>query len=177
MILRESVKVIIILILTNINFLIMNPNNIIPTTPPDTQVRNPNNDGKGLWDILFKSAKADNTNKFTKKQKAIIISILAIASIMLGSFLIPDSFYKELVALLLFNVVLLIIFIRDIYLYIKASCPAIRYTLCLTILLLLLNITDLLFDLSHNFYMNIGYGLLSVSIIVLCLWALVNKKQ
>lgn len=116
--------------------------------------RNHNNDKDG--GIIKKNLPNEELNpNLTKRQKWLVSSILGIAIITLISFLIPDEYYNHNVNILFLNIELVIVFARDIYLYFKNSCKAIKAVLILMISTYLLNIIDLLYNIPHLDYMTI----------------------
>lgn len=115
--------------------------------------RNHNNDKEG--GIIKRSVELESNDSLTKRQRWLVSSLLGIAIITIISFLIPDEYYTHNVNILFLNVELLIIFARDIYLYFKNSCKAIRAVLILMVATYVLNIIDLLYNIPHLDYMTI----------------------
>lgn len=121
--------------------------------------KNYNNDKDG--GILRNSMKAQTspTGYFEKlttlnnRPKWLVWSFLAIAAIMLLSFVIPEKYYHKNINLLLLNIELLIVFIRDIVLYFKKSCKIIKAIIVLLVSVYVINIIDLLFNIPHTDYL------------------------
>lgn len=116
-------------------------------------------------------------HKLTSRQKYLALSFLIIIAINIGSFLLPDSVYRNnpYFALLLSNVELLTIFGRDIYLYIKRMCWPLKISIISLSSLYLWNIVNLLIDIPHDIYTSIGMlGIALASIIVYYINSLKN---
>lgn len=120
-----------------------------------------------------------NVNKIevtslSKRKKVLGYSFMAIALIMLLSYVIPDKYYTRNTNILLLNIELLIIFAKDIYLYFKKSCILTKVILGLMTAIYTLNCLDLFFNFKHYVYMEMS----AITIVIgLCLLSLFSNKN
>lgn len=129
-------------------------------------------------DMQQASASIPNFNKvevtsLSERQRVLGYSFIAIALVMLLSYIMPDKFYTRQTNILLLNVELLIIFARDIYLYFKRSCILTKVIMGLMTGIYVLNVFDIFFNLTHYVYLEIS----AICIVIgLCLLILFKKN-
>lgn len=112
--------------------------------------------------------------KRLKKSNILVYSFVAIACVLLISFLIPERYYHRNICILLLNVELLILFTRDIILYFKRSCKMIKAIMSLITFMYVLNCVDLLINIPHSDYVTISV----ISIVAaLCVVYIIGKKE
>lgn len=138
---------------------------------------NPNNPegDKNTYRLDFSLNQLDEqiAKKRKKKSDILVYSFIAIAVVMLISFMIPEKYYHRNICILLLNLELLILFARDIILYFKKSCKMIKAIMSLMSFMYILNCIDLLFDIPHTDYVTISV----ISIVsVLCAIYIIGRK-
>lgn len=136
--------------------------------------KNYNNDKDG--GILRKSMQAqtdapdgyfDKLTNLSKRPKYLVWSFIAIAAIMLISFLIPEKYYHRNINILLLNVELIILFVRNIVLYFKKSRKMIRAIMLLMVGIYVINVVDLLFNIPHTDYLTLAIILIVAALSVI----------
>lgn len=110
----------------------------------------------------------------TKRQKVLGYSFIAIALIMLLSYIIPEKYYVKEMNIFLLNIELLILFSRDIYLYFKKSCLLSKSIMVLMTGIYTLNCFDLFLNLKHYMYLELSAVLI---VLGLGLYSLFSKKK
>lgn len=110
----------------------------------------------------------------TKRQKVLGYSFIAIALIMLLSYIIPEKYYVREMNILILNIELLVLFARDIYLYFKKSCLLSKSIMVLMAGIYTLNCFDLFFNLKHYMYLELSAVLI---VLGLGLYSLFSKKK
>lgn len=127
--------------------------------------KNSDNDGKPLKpqkSVSTEGAFIDKLEDLKKRPKLLVASFIAIALIMLISFMMPDKEYTTGWNILFLNIELLILFGRDMWLYFAKSCKIIRITMILMTSIYVINIIDLWYDIPHTDYIMMSIGLISI---------------
>lgn len=107
------------------------------------------------------SKKLDGLNK---RPKWLVYSFIAVATIMIISFIIPNKYYSQDINILLLNIELIILFARDIFLYFKKSCNMIKTILVSLTGLYFINIIDMIITFPYISYLSLSIALIVIAL-------------
>lgn len=135
-----------------------------PIVPPDTPPTIPPvfPDGKTRSSFSTESQMADKLSDLKKRPKWLVSSFLAIAAIMVLSFFIPEEYYTKNMNIFLLNVEIMILIVRDLYLYFKRSCKITRVIMLLMTLIYGINIIDWIIRIPYIDYLTLSISVVSV---------------